>query len=601
MTAWRHRKDFKMDELSAAAEIWGIDQGYHDVFGNWHTVSPETLARLVAAVSAGQTAPLHAFTSGDRADPVRAFQGGAGRVWDLAVQLYSVRSRSNWGHGDFGDLSRLVALAASCGASAIGLNPLHALFPDRAEQASPYAPNSRLYLNPLYIDIEAVPEFPGAEAAGLAAEVIALQASDMIAYASVAKAKLSALRLAHAGFRQAAAPERRVDFEAYREQQGEALLRFACFECLRQHYAPQPWPQWPAPWCKPDRQTLQEFRAAHRDECEFHEFVQWIADRQLQACQDAARRQGLSIGLYIDLAVGIDPLGADAWSLQDTVLADLSIGAPPDEFNPAGQDWGLAPFNPHMVAANDFEPMRQLMRASMRHAGAVRLDHVLGLMRMFLIPHGVGAAAGAYVHYPFEQLLRAIAEESNRLRCIVIGEDLGTVPENFRETLARWGLWTYRVMLFEREHDGRFRPPESYPVEALATFSTHDLPTFRGWLLGHDLRVKLEIGVDAGETAEARGRSHEALRAILAERAPAYPGDEFAAVANFLATTPSNLVVVSLGDVLDVIDQVNIPGTIDQHPNWRRKLPVDVEEIGSLEELRRMAQVFMQAGRGRAR
>ncbi len=262
-------------------------------------------------------------------------------------------------------------------------------------------------------------------------------------------------------FRQAAAPERRADFEVYREEQGEALLRFACFECLRQHYAPKPWPQWPAPWRKPDRQSLQEFRVAHRDECEFHEFVQWIADRQLQACQDAARQQGMAIGLYIDLAVGIDPLGADAWSQQDTVLADLSIGAPPDEFNPAGQDWGLAPFNPHMVAANDFEPMRQLMRASMRHAGAIRLDHVLGLKRMFMIPRGLGAAEGAYVRFPFEQLLRVIAEESNRLRCIVIGEDLGTVPEGFRETMARWGLWTYRVMLFEREHDGRFRPPES--------------------------------------------------------------------------------------------------------------------------------------------
>lgn len=590
-----------MDELSAAAEIWGIDQGYHDVFGKWHTVSPQTLARLVAAVSGGQAAPLHSFTAVDRADPVRAFQGGAGRVWGLAVQLYSVRSRGNWGHGDFGDLSRLVALAASCGASAIGINPLHALFPDRAEQASPYAPNSRLYLNPLYIDVEAIPEFPGAGAARLTADVKALRASEMIAYASVAKAKLAALRLAYARFREAAAPERRADFEAYREQQGETLLRFACFECLRQHYAPKPWPQWPAPWCKPDRQALQEFRAAHRDECEFHEFVQWIADRQLQACQDKARQQGLAIGLYIDLAVGIDPLGADAWSQQDTVLADLSIGAPPDEFNPAGQDWGLAPFNPHMIAANDFEPMRRLMRASMRHAGAVRLDHVLGLMRMFLIPRGRGAAEGAYVHYPFEQLLRVIAEESNRVGCIVIGEDLGTVPENFRETMARWGLWSYRVMLFEREHDGRFRPPETYPVEALATFSTHDLPTFRGWLLGHDLRVKQEIGVDAGETAEARGRSHEALRAILAERAPAYLRDDFAAVANVLAATPSNLVVVSLGDVLDVIDQINIPGTVDQYPNWRRKLPVDVEDIGSLEGLRRIAQVFAQAGRGRAR
>jgi 4-alpha-glucanotransferase len=308
----------------------------------------------------------------------------------------------------------------------------------------------------------------------------------------------------------------------------------------------------------------------------------------------------MSNGLYTDLAVGIDPNGADAWSGQDAVLADFSIGAPPDEFNPAGQDWGLAPFNPRRLAAKDFAPMRMLMRASMSHAGAVRMDHVLGLNRMYLIPHGRPAYDGAYVRYPFEALLRVIAEESNRARCIVIGEDLGTVPDGFRDRLSRWGLWTYRVMMFEREHDGRFRAPETYPAEALATFNTHDLSTFRGWLSGADLAIKRSLGIDPGETEEARAHSREALRWILAERAPSYAPDDFAAVAAVLAQTPSRLVTVGLDDILGVVEQINIPGTVDQHPNWRRKLPANVEDFASHEGLKRVAQAFAQNGRARA-
>jgi 4-alpha-glucanotransferase len=250
------------------------------------------------------------------------------------------------------------------------------------------------------------------------------------------------------------------------------------------------------------------------------------------------------------------------------------------------------------MGANDFEPFRRLMRATMSYSGAVRMDHVLGLNRMFLIPHGGGAADGAYVRYPLDALLGVIAEESNRAHCIVIGEDLGTVPEGFREKLSCWGLWTYRVMIFEREHDGRFRPPEAYPADALATFNTHDLPTFRGWLAGADLLAKQAIGIDAGETNEARGRSHEALRWIFAERAQEHAHDDFTAAAAFLAQTPCRLVTVALDDVLDMIEQINIPGTIDQHPNWRRKLPVDIEDLTIHSGLQKVAEAFAKAGRG---
>ena len=588
-----------MDELAANAQRWGIEPEYYDVFGKRHAASAETLRRLTDAISAGHARPNHC-------DPVegdarRAFQGDGRRLWATSVQLYALRSRRNWGHGDFTDLSQLVEVAAARGASGIGLNPLHALFMDRAEQASPYAPNSRLYLNPLYIDVEAVEEFPGVAAAGLQTELAALRATDMIDYAGVARAKLAGLRLAHERFRASASEKRRADFLAFREQEGDTLLRFACFETLRRQYAPKPWWEWPAPWRHPTRGELQSFQRAHERDCEFHEFLQWIADRQLRACQETARRHGMPIGLYMDLAVGMDRQGADAWVQQDVVLADVSVGAPPDEFNPAGQDWGLVPFNPHALPADDFAAIRHLMSATMRHCGAIRIEHVLGLKRLFMIPRGLGAAGGAYVRLPFEPLLRIIAEEGNRHRTILIGEDLGTVPENFRDTLARWGLWGCRVMLFERDSDGNFLPPECYPADALATFSTHDLPSFRGWIEGHDLRVKRAIGFDPGESDEVRGRAQDALRAALAQWAPAYPPDDIAAVAAFLAATPSRLVVIPLDDILSVRDQINIPGTVEQHPNWRRKLPVAIEDLGAHDGMRRVADAFARAGRSIAK
>jgi len=584
-----------MHDLAATARLWGIEPEYYDGLGKRHTASPDTLSRLIAAISAECTHPRQ-FDSATNAGQ-RAFQGDGRRRWGITVQLYALRSRRNWGHGDFTDLANLVALAAARGASAIGLNPLHALFPDRAEDASPYAPNSRLFLNLLYIDVEAIEEFPGLRAAGLEDEIAALRATDMVDYSRVSRAKLAALRLAHERFRATASAERRADFELYREHHNETLLRFSCFEVLRRRYAPKPWRQWPEEWRRPDRARLFAFHNEHNTECEFLEFMQWIAERQLAACQETARRAGMPIGLYTDLAVGIDRDGADAWIQQHVVLETVSIGAPPDEFNPAGQDWGLVPFNPQALPAHDFAAKRQLMDVTMRYAGAVRLDHVFGLQRLFMIPGGCGAADGTYVHFPFEQLLRVIAEESNRFRSIVIGEDLGTVPDNFRETTMRHGLWGCRVMLFEREDDGRFRPPQNYAAEALASFNTHDMASYRGWLEGHDLRVKRSIGVDPGESDEARAHSQAMLREALAQWAPAYPPDDIAAIAAFLGATPSRLVVIALDDALDVRDQINIPGTVDQHPNWRRRLPVAIEDLAAHDGLARVADAFANAGR----
>lgn len=568
-----------MNDLTATAEAWGIDSGYQDVFGRWHAASPQTLGRLIEALSAGAASPPHLECPPLPAHPMRCWQGDGRRLWALSVQLYAVRSHRNWGHGDFTDLARLIEIAGASGASAIGLNPLHALFPDRPSHASPYAPNSRLYLNPLYVDVEAIPEFPGVAAAGLTGELAKLRAGDLIEYDGVAKAKLHGLQLAYEQFAKSAAKDRRADFDAYRAEAGETLLRFACFEVLRQVNAPKAWRDWPQPLRSPGRADLEAFRRAHLSACEFQEFIQWVADRQLRACLDTARKCGMPIGLYTDLAVGIDPSGADAWSRQDAVVSAVSIGAPPDEFNRAGQDWGLAPFNPLTLSQDDFAPLRQLMRAAMRHAGAIRLDHVMGLERVFMIPHGMSAGDGAYVHYPLEPLLRVIGEESCRHRCIVIGEDLGTVPEGFREQINDWGIWSYLVMMFERDDSGAFRGIDHYAANALVTFNTHDLATYAGWRSFSDLKLKRSLGIDPGESDEARWRALGMLDEVLRQNGIAR--HDLYSVATFLSRTRSRLLTVSLEDLLGLVDQPNIPGTVDEHPNWRRRLPVSVEHIAS--------------------
>jgi 4-alpha-glucanotransferase len=404
------------------------------------------------------------------------------------------------------------------------------------------------------------------------------------------------LRAVHARFLERANSDRLARFANFRAEQGEKLIRFSCFEVLRRRFEQASWRQWPDPWKNPDSAALNDLRRRQDRECGFFEFLQWVADDQLGACRDTARKLGLPIGLYLDLAVGVDPDGADAWSNQSAVLGDFSVGAPPDEFNPAGQDWGLAPFNPHALPDNDFAAFRELLAAAMRHAGAVRLDHVLGLMRLYLVPHGESASRGAYLRFPFEPLLRVIAEESNTYRCIFIGEDLGTVPEGFRETAARWGVWTYRVMMFERWGDGEFKRPHDYPHEALATFNTHDLPTFRGWISGHDLDVKRGLGLDPGEDNDSRQRAREALgRALSGD--PHGAGVSLASACAYLAASPAKLVMVSVEDMLDVAEQINIPGTIDQHPNWRRKLPVALESWTEGDTWKDVVSAFERAGR----
>ena len=527
----------------------------------------------------------------------RAYQGkqtAPRRMWALGVQLYGVRSLGNWGHGDFTDLAALVDLAADLGAAGVGLNPLHALFDDRASDASPYAPNSRLFLNPLYIDVGAIPEFPGLEAAGLEEAVERLRKQNIVDYVGVANAKMRALELTYEVFRGGGSMKRRRAFGRFRQARGSTLVRFACFEWLRRKFG-HPWWKWPHEWRRVEQQTLDTLRRSEAASTGFFEFVQWVAHEQLDRCREKARARGLPLGLYLDIAVGVCSDGFDAWCDQDAVLAGMAVGAPPDILNTAGQNWGLAGFNPAGLEDQQFEPFRHMLQASMRYAGAIRLDHVLGLKRLYLIPHGFPPSQGAYIRFPFEAMLAVAALSSMEHGCIVVGEDLGTIPANFRETLADWGVWTYQVMLFERRGDGSFFPPENYRENALVSFGTHDVATFVGWRDQTDLAAKRTLGIDPGETSEQRRGGLDALRHAL--RQHGLETADFVSVAKYLADTPSRLLVISMEDVLGIRDQVNLPGTTHEHPNWRHRLPVSLEELKNHAALRSTADCMRSVGR----
>ena len=537
----------------------------------WPTDLPMGIYRLqVSDGAAAEDVPLISA-------PERAFGGEFDRCWLIAVQLYGVRSARNWGMGDFTALAGLVELADQLGADGIGLNPLHALFDDRPGDCSPYSPNSRLFLNALYIDVEKLPEFQPDAATG---EVLArLRAGDAVDYVSVAALKWRALRAAFAAFKSNARLDRRQDFDKFRGERGALLSHFACFEALR-HKFRSPWWEWPEEWRQPDEAGCAALRQGEdAGEIEFVEFVQWTADRQLGAAADLARKLGMKVGLYLDVAVGVQADGFDAWNEQVAISRHLGVGAPPDPLNTAGQTWGLAGFNAAGLERESFAPYRDMLRASMRHAGAIRLDHVLGLKRLYLVPQGFTARDGVYVQMPFEALLAVTAQESVANRCVVIGEDLGTVPEGFRDQIADWGVWSYLVMMFERDDAGVFRSLDHYLTNALVTFNTHDLSTYAGWRSFGDLKLKHSLGIDPGESDDARWHALAMLDEVL--RQNAIERNDLYSIANFLARTKSRLLAVSLEDLLGVVDQPNIPGTIDEHPNWRRRLPVAIEDMTS--------------------
>jgi 4-alpha-glucanotransferase len=547
-----------MDRIVEQAAKWGVETSHYDGLGRHWQVQPAVLARILEAIGAGDNGPPpDPAASTPPSDRVRAFQGSNAlpqRSWAIAVQLYGVRSHRNWGHGDFTDLADLIDIASQLGAAGIGLNPLHALFDDRADEASPYYPSSRLFLNPLYIDVEAIPEFPRESMVEFRTSIDATRERELVDYAAVAAAKSDALHLA---------------FDV-----------FAAFELLRRRFG-KPWWEWPSEFQKPDQQVFDQLRSTDADQLDYFAFVQWIANQQLAACRDKACRVGLPIGLYLDLAVGVRSDGFDAWSNQQFILPSLEIGAPPDQLNTQGQRWGLAGINPVSLIESGCEPFREVLRASMQYAGAIRIDHILGLKRFYLIPRGCQADQGAYVRFPFEALLAAAAQES--------------VPPGFQDTLAHWGIWSFQVMLFQRAADGGFIAQDHYRENALVTFATHDLPTFAGWASGHDLTVKRGLGLDPGESDSDRKMARDALGRAMAWRG--LPTVDLLSVTRFLAETPSRLLMVSLEDALGDINQVNVPGTIDEHPNWRRRQAISLDDLLPSSALASIATIMEMSGR----
>jgi (1->4)-alpha-D-glucan 1-alpha-D-glucosylmutase len=629
------------DVLARLCARHGVLTSYSDIWGQPHEAPSESLIALLAEldVEAGSTeaalasesrdaergvsAPRHAHAEDiDRAAadaPLTCFEpdalGGDGRVWGPAIQLYALRSQRNWGIGDFGDLLAVIDQWAARGASLVGLNPLHALFAHNPAHVSPYSPSSRLRLNTIYIDVDAVGELAECEeavaliaSAEVQAQLAVLRAADMVRYPEVAALKTRMLRLLHAQFaqrhRSSAGSARGADYRVFVEEGGAALLRHARFEALQGHFfatdsAVWGWPVWPEAYRSPDAPAVEAFAAEHAEEVGFHLYLQWLADRQLAAARQRCVDRGMAVGLYLDLAVSVDRAGSDAWSHADLYARGATIGAPPDEVNPNGQGWGLPPLRPDRMGGTDHALFTATIRAAMRHAGALRIDHVMGLMRLFWIPPNQSPATGAYVLYPLDELVTIVASESRAHRCLVIGEDLGTVADAIRVAMARHRLLSYRLLYFERSDDGAFKAPEAYPRRALVAISTHDLPTLAGWWTGHDLVVRQRLGLfPAGTIYEQQlaTRAQDRMRLLLAlERAGLLPAgveprldaapqltEALAeAVHAYVASSAAEVMLVQLEDVLGVEDQANLPGTVDQHPNWRQRLPLGLEAMAT--------------------
>ena len=566
--------------------------------------------------------------------------GPGERRWGLSCQLYALRSERDWGMGDFSDLASLARAAGQLSAAVVGINPLHALFAAEPRHISPYSPSSRVQLDYLYIDVSTVAGFAEDEAAQalmhgewFGATHWAARSAELIDYGAVAACKRAVLEALFRRFQScelgadgAAKSSLGRSFREFQHSGGKAFADFAVFEALQEHFFGAKglfsWQSWPAAMRNPRSASVTDFAAAHRDRVEFFQFLQWEADRQLAAAAAAGRAGGLSIGLYRDLAVGADPNGAEAWADQELVAPGASIGAPPDALSRGGQNWGLAPINPLVLRRRGFAPFVASLRANMRHAGILRIDHVMSLNRLYWIPKGMEPRAGAYVNYPFDDLLRLVALESRRQACAVVGEDLGTVPEGFRDRMRSANLLSYRIFVFERRDDGVFEPPAKYPALAAASAATHDLATIKGFWVGSDLEWRRRLGLYPDHHAEevevverARDR-HQLLEALVREGLlapsevseflpeggePAYSPELGDAIFTYLARSRARLMLVQMEDVICETEQANLPGTTDAHPNWRRHLSRTLEEILAGRELPRVAGLIREARLSSAR
>jgi 4-alpha-glucanotransferase len=497
----------------------------------------------------------------------------------LSVQIYSLRGGHSAGFGDYAALGEFAAQMGASGIDALGVSPTHARFAARPESISPYAPSTRYFLDPLYADV------------GLAGGETAVEdhPGDLIDWREAHQRKYAQLRAAYEGFAQNCSD--RSAFAGFCEREGQRLHDHAVFEALDTHFRKQGTAssrEWPQAFHDPRSCEVQAFAKREEKQVEYHMFLQWLTAESASAAQARAREQ-MAVGTVADIAVGVSREGSQAWSAPHELIGGLAIGAPPDAFNSAGQNWGLTGFSPAALRASGYNGFVATLRAAMRHAGGVRIDHAMGLRRLWVLPDGALPSEGVYLSYPLQDLLRLVALESHLSRAIVIGEDLGTVPEGFHAQLSAAGILGMRILWFERGHDGRFIPPEHWDGEAAALTTTHDLPTIAGWWKGRDTdwAEKLHrksphgsIGAERHERQKDRASLWSALTEACCARGIEPAPDEPAAVIEgalgYVGKTPCALAMAAVEDILAVPEQPNMPGTIDEHPNWRRRLPASV-------------------------
>jgi len=597
---------------SANWRKWGIEPGYSSARGAWQSSSETSLATVQRAMarvsrrgrpaycdvwvmSEGETraipAPsqlrledgteltvgshlprdlplgyheLEAKETGERTriviSPGQCYLPDGDPTWGWAVQLYALRSARSWGMGDLGDLAALGRWSARrLGAGMLLVNPLHEPLPTPAQQPSPYYPSSRLYRNPLYLRIEDV---PGADGLRRELDPIVTTGRELNQTGRIDRDAIFGLKM-RALARIFARSGHEDAFARYRAREAPMLELYATFSALVEHHGGN-WRKWPRELRDPRDPAVARFRRSHARRVRFHEWLQWLIDEQL-------RRAGRTIPLVGDLAVGVDAGGADAWLWQEAFSEGTGIGAPPDHFNTLGQDWGLLPFDPNGLRGAGYEPFIRIVRSAMRHMGGIRLDHVMGLFRLFWIPAGKKPKDGAYVRYPALDLLGIVALESVRARAYVVGEDLGTVEPEVRAELAHRRLLSYRVLWFEK---GR---PETYPKNALAAATTHDLPTIAGLWSGSDLAVQRRL--DLAPNVEGTKALRRSLAKLSGCSLRARPDDVVRKTYTALARAPSLFVTPTLDDALGAEDRPNMPGTIDQYPSWRIPLPRTLEQI----------------------
>lgn len=550
------------------------------------------------------------------------------KTWGPAVQLYALQSRHNWGIGDFTDLAMLVDWCGKNHAGLVGLNPLHALFSHNPGHISPYSPSSRTFYNMIYLDIEAIEDFaqcPKAQERLKSNEAQDLieqsRKSVLIQYEPVHALKLELLVYLYETFEQAhLTPNtaRGQAFKAFVETEGAALKQFALYEALQDDFYAQDqtlwgWPVWPAAYQNAQSAEVKAFEAQNTSKINLFLYIQWQLHSQLSTIEAQTKALQLPVGLYMDLAVGVDKGGVDTWANPSLYAMDINVGCPPDELNQKGQNWGLPPMIPHVLRNQAYRPFIDLLRNNMRYAGALRLDHAMALMRLFWIPSSCQTAAdGAYITYPLDELLSILALESHRNQCLVIGEDLGTVPDEFRVHMDERRILSYKVFFFERLSDTDFRPADQYPKQALVTTSTHDIPTLKGYWLGEDLKVRDQLHLYPNEDMrtrliEDRAVAKQGILNLLAQnqllpdgvsqhapevRDVSYPLN--LAVHRFLSQSPAYIQMIQLEDVLEQVEQANMPGTVNEHPNWRRKLNAPLEMLFVDPRMNQMSQTCQQ-------